>query len=104
LGFCAHGVRGVTSEVLLDGSPQITIGFNEPTYVPQPEATQEFNIQTNSLPAEYGRSGGAVINVAHRSGTKNFHGTLYEFPAEAELCGSGLHALPARANPLRRFT
>ena len=79
LGFSANGGRGVTSEVLLDGSPQITIGFNEPTYVPQPEATQEFNIQTNSLPAEYGRSGGAVINVVHRSGTRNLHGTLYEF-------------------------
>ena len=79
LGFSANGGRGVTSEVLLDGSPQITIGYNEPTYVPQPEATQEFNIQTNSLPAEYGRSGGAVVNIVHRSGTKNFHGTLYEY-------------------------
>src|SRR5215510_12661686 len=79
LGFSANGGRGVTTEVLLDGSPQITMGFNEPAHVPQPEATQEFNVQTNSLPAEYGRSGGAVINIVHRSGTKDFHGVLYEF-------------------------
>jgi hypothetical protein len=52
---------------------------NEPAYVPQPEAVQEFNVQTNSLPAKYGRSGGAVINIVHRSGGKAFHGELYEF-------------------------
>ena len=80
-----NGGRGVSNEVLLDGSPQITMGFGEPAYVPQPEATQEFNVQTNSLPAEYGRSGGGVINIVHRSGSRDFHGVLYEFLQNEKL-------------------
>ena len=54
-------------------------------YVPEPEATQEFNVQTNSLPAEYGRSGGAVVNIVHRSGTREFHGKVYEYLRNEKL-------------------
>jgi hypothetical protein len=77
--FSANGGRGITNEIMLDGSPQTVMDLNEPAYIPQPEAVQEFNVQTNNLPAEYGRTGGAVINIVHRSGGKDFHGELYEF-------------------------
>jgi hypothetical protein len=77
--FSANGGRDVSSEILLDGSPQIVMGYNQPAYVPTPDALQEFRVQTNALSAEYGRTGGAVINLVHRSGTKEFHGVLYEF-------------------------
>jgi hypothetical protein len=77
--FSASGGRGATNEIMLDGSPQTVMDLNEPAYIPQPEAVQEFNVQTNNLPAEYGRSGGGVINIVHRSGGKDFHGELYEF-------------------------
>ena len=83
--FSANGGRGITNEILLDGSPQTVMDLNEPAYIPMPEAVQEFNVQSNSLPAEYGRSGGAVINIVHRSGTKDFHGSLYEFLRNDEL-------------------
>src|SRR5262249_28849629 len=79
VAFSANGGRGQTNEVILDGSPQIVMGANQPAYIPMPESVQEFNVQTNSLPAEYGRTGGAVVNIVHRSGTKDFHGVLYEF-------------------------
>ena len=79
VAFSSSGGRGVTNEVMLDGSPQTVMQVNQPAYIPMPEAVQEFNVQTNSLPAEYGRSGGAVINIVHRSGTRDFHGVLYEF-------------------------
>ena len=79
VGFSANGGRNVSNEVLLDGSPQVVMGYNQPAYVPSPDAVQEFKVQTNALSAEYGRTGGAVINLVHRSGTKEFHGVLYEF-------------------------
>ena len=79
MAFSANGGRDVSNEVMLDGSPQVVMGYNQPAYVPTPDALQEFRVQTNSLSAEYGRTGGAVINLVHRSGTKEFHGVLYEF-------------------------
>lgn len=79
VAFSANGGRNVTNEVLLDGSSQIVMGFNQPAYIPPPDAVQEFRVQTNALSAEYGRTGGAVVNLIHRSGTKEFHGVLYEF-------------------------
>ena len=79
MAFSANGGRDVSNEVILDGSPQIVMGYNQPAYVPTPDALQEFRVQTNSLSAEYGRTGGAVVNLVHRSGTTDFHGVLYEF-------------------------
>jgi hypothetical protein len=79
VAFSANGGRNVSTAVMLDGSPQEVMGFNQPAYVPSPDALMEFKVQTNSMSAEYGRTGGAVINMVHRSGTSEFHGVLYEF-------------------------
>ncbi len=56
MAFSANGGRDVSNEVMLDGSPQIVMGYNQPAYVPSPDALQEFRVQTNSLSAEYGRT------------------------------------------------
>lgn len=77
--FSASGGRNVSSEILVDGSSQIVMGYNQPAYVPNPDAVQEFKVQTNNLSAEIGRTGGAVVNVVSRAGTKEFHGALFEF-------------------------
>ncbi len=87
--FSANGGPGGTNEIILDGSPQTMLGSNQAAYIPQPEATQEFNVQTNSLAAEYGRTGGAIVNIVHRSGTREFHGKLYEFLANEKLNANG---------------
>lgn len=79
VAFSANGGRNVSTAVMLDGSPQEVMGYNQPAYVPSPDALQEFKVQTNSMSAEYGRTGGAVVNMVHRSGTSEFHGVLYEF-------------------------
>lgn len=77
--FSANGGRNVSNEIMVDGSPQVVMGYNQPAYVPNPDATQEFKVQTNGLSAEYGRTGGAVVNLVTRSGTNDFHGALWEF-------------------------
>ncbi len=88
-GFSANGGRNVSSSIMLDGSPQEVMGYNQPAYVPSPDAVQEFKVQTNSLSAEYGRTGGAVVNMVHRSGTSDFHGVVYEFLRNDKVDANG---------------
>ena len=47
--------------------------------VPSPEAISEFRVQTNSNNSEYGRYGGGVVNISSKSGTNEFHGSVYEY-------------------------
>jgi carboxypeptidase family protein len=47
--------------------------------MPNPDAISEFKIQTSSYDAGYGRNPGANVNVITRTGTNNFHGSLFEF-------------------------
>ena len=46
---------------------------------PSPEAVEEFRVQTNNSSAEFGRFTGGVINIASRSGTNTFRGSLFEY-------------------------
>src|SRR5213078_4258743 len=47
--------------------------------LPFPDALQEFKLETSSLPAQYGFHSGAALNAVTKSGTNDFHGTLFEF-------------------------
>jgi hypothetical protein len=47
--------------------------------VPNPDAIQEFKIQTSTYDASYGRNPGANVNVVTRSGSNEFHGSTFEF-------------------------
>ncbi len=67
------------NEVMIDGIPTTTGFINQLTTIPSVDATEEFDVQSGPLKAEWGRSGGGVINVYTKSGTNAFHGDLYEF-------------------------
>ncbi|MDE0104508.1 MAG: TonB-dependent receptor [Bryobacterales bacterium] len=79
VAFSANGGRNVANSIMLDGSSQEVMGFNQPSYIPSPDTLQEFKVQTNAFSAEYGRTAGAVVNMVTRSGGTEFHGVLYEF-------------------------
>jgi len=49
------------------------------SYMPSPDAVQEFKIQTSSFSAEYGFSGNTVVNMITKSGSNSFHGSLYNY-------------------------
>ena len=77
--FSINGGRQMSNEVHIDGVPSTTGQFNTITTIPSIEATQEFKVQSNNLSAEWGRFSGGVVNVSTRSGTNEWHGSVYEY-------------------------
>jgi len=49
------------------------------------DALREFQVLTNSFSAEYGRAAGGIINAVSRSGSNNWHGSLFEFHRNSPL-------------------
>lgn len=52
---------------------------NQITFQPPIDTLAEYRIDNSSFPAQYGRNSGAIVNLATRSGTNEFHGELFEF-------------------------
>ncbi len=77
--WSANGGQTNTNEFMLDGATAILANMNAASIIPTIDAIEEFKIQTNAMSAEYGRTGGAVINATYKSGTNNLHGTVYDF-------------------------
>ena len=78
-GYAVNGGTGASNFYSLDGAEYQDAYFNAPLPFPNPDAIQEFTIQTNSYSAEFGRNRGASINAVTKSGTNEFHGGAYEF-------------------------
>ena len=77
--FSTSGSQVLTNETLIDGIPANAALFNAPAFVPVVDGVEEFKVQTNSFSAEFGRTGGGVINIVTKSGTNRLHGSAYEF-------------------------
>lgn len=75
------GTDGGTGSVnyYLDGGINMTNLRNTGNILPNPDAIQEFRVQTNSYNAEYGRYASGIINVLTKSGTNQFHGSAFEY-------------------------
>ncbi|HUS06688.1 MAG TPA: TonB-dependent receptor, partial [Bryobacteraceae bacterium] len=77
--FQVNGGTLFSNNYTLDGGEHVDSFFNSAVTFPNPDALEEFSIQTSSYSAEYGRNRGATVNAVTRSGTNKLHGTLYEF-------------------------
>ena len=78
--FNINGLRGSANNVFLDGTINTDVGANDGQYTQiSLDAVGEFKVQTSTFNAEYGRNPGVMIAVNTKSGTRQFHGTLYEF-------------------------
>jgi len=77
--FQIGGGASNQSAAFLDGGPLNNAYFNMLALTPTQDSIQEFKVQTNNLSAEFGRFAGGVINLTTKSGSNEYHGTLYEF-------------------------
>lgn len=92
--FNVNGLRSSWNNFMLDGVDNNAYGTSNQGFSNQvvqlnPDAVQEFKVQTNNFSAEYGRAGGAVINASLRSGANQFHGGVWEFLRNTKLNAVG---------------
>src|SRR4029453_13413440 len=79
-GFSVGGQRDNTSVVLIDGMEISGQELkNYPLGIPPLDSLAEFPVQTSNYSAEFGGNSGAIINVASKRGSNEFHATLFEF-------------------------
>jgi len=83
-GFNAHGQAAYENNFIIDGVDNNSYGFaledrKAQVVIPSLDAVQEFKVETSNYSAEFGRTGGSVMNVSIKSGTNNLHGSLYEY-------------------------
>jgi hypothetical protein len=106
--FNVNGLRSTFNNFLLDGIDNNAYGtsnqgFSNQVMQPPPDAVAQFKVVTNNMSAEYGRAGGATINVAYQSGTNRFQGAAWEFFRDTSLNATGFFKpLGGEKPPLRR--
>ncbi len=79
VGFNINGQRSSSTNVLLDGADNNDTYASDVGNAVPLDSVQEFSVLANNFSAEFGRAGGGIVNVATKSGTNEFHGTVYEF-------------------------
>ena len=77
--FDTAGNREDTVNFMINGINLNDMSQNQITFQPSVATVSEFKVDNSSLSAEYGRDSGAVVNVATRSGTNEFHGEAFDY-------------------------
>jgi hypothetical protein len=80
LPYSVNGLRNSANAWTVDGADNVDRGSNLTLgYFPSIDATDQFKVERSSYTADTGRAGGAQINLVTKSGTSQFHGSVYEF-------------------------
>lgn len=81
--FRAHGSFGADNDFLMNGIPvnDLQAGGNDSggVAIPNPDAIEEFKVQTGLYDASFGRYAGANISIITKSGGGEYHGSVFEF-------------------------
>ncbi len=94
-----NGARPRSNNFLLDGQEINDVGIGGQAFQPQiPDIFQSETVITNNASAEYGRAGGAVVNLVTKAGTNQFHGSVFE-----RYNGSGLNSVDGYSRQLDNF-
>jgi len=93
-----NGAREQSNDFLLEGVDNNDLYINQYSVLPSVDAIQEFKVQSGNYSAEYGRNGGAQINIVLKSGTNQFHGSVFEFMRNRTLDAKNFFDLP-ECNP-----
>jgi hypothetical protein len=92
--YNVNGLRSVYNNFLLDGVDNnfygtTNQGYSNQASQPSPDSVAEFRMSVNAYSAEYGRTGGAVMNVSTRSGSNEYHGALWNYFQNTALNATG---------------
>ena len=92
--YNVNGQRSELNNFMLDGVDNNAYGtsnqgFSNQVMQPSPDAIQQFKVETNNFSAEYDHAAGAVINATIKSGTNQFHGSLWEYNRNTVLNAVG---------------
>lgn len=81
VNFSLGGGRGRQGIWLFDGGAiqHVALLAENASFNPPVEAIQELKVESNSYPAEFGRSTGGFVSMTTKSGTNQFHGSLYDY-------------------------
>ena len=96
-----NGGRANTTNYILDGAENNDHYSNAPNPMPNPDALQEFSVQTNTFSAEFGRNVGGIVNAVTRSGTNQIHGSVFEYLRNTDLNASNFFT-PGQGDGLKR--
>src|SRR6266567_3845015 len=96
------GSRPRNDDNLLDGTSITPPVFGGQDVQPTVEAIGEFRIEQNSMSAEYGKAGGAIVVAETKSGTNKFHGSAYEYNRNQKLDAKDYFVDPGK--PKNPFT
>lgn len=77
--FNTAGQREDTVNFMVNGINLNDMVQNQITFQPSINTVSEFKVDNSTYSAEYGRNSGAIVNIATRPGTNNYHGELFEF-------------------------
>ena len=94
-----NGMRPVSTSFLVDGGDASNQAFRTTQFVPPIDAVAEFNQISSNAPAQYGY-GPTTVNVAIKSGTNEFHGSVWEFVRNKEFDARNFFA--AKRDDLKR--
>ena len=97
-----NGGRPRTNEYLFDGISVLQPEPGQVPFFPNIDAIQEFTIETNSPPAEFGRFNGGVVNLTTKAGANTLGGTAFEFVRHEALNARNPFAAGAVEKPLFR--
>ncbi|SDF06044.1 carboxypeptidase regulatory-like domain-containing protein [Terriglobus roseus] len=91
--FRINGAKLATTESLLDGAANTTTyDYNAAAAVPQVDSIQEFKVLTTAYAPEWGRTSGGIVTFATRSGSNQFHGSVFEYLRNSLLDANGYNA------------
>lgn len=97
-----NGSRPRTNEYIYDGVSALQPEPGQVVFYPIIDAIEEFRINVNSYSPEYGRSNGGSVIVETKSGSNEFHGTLFEFLRNEALNGRNYFAAAGAKPEFRR--
>jgi hypothetical protein len=86
--YTVNGIRGVNNQINIDGSRVVDIGSNNGTIITtNNDMVSEVTVKTSNYAAEYGSSG-VQISATTKGGSKDFHGSLYDYWRPRQLAAN----------------